>query len=48
MAKQGDFVGKASTMGKKLIIIVPSQYHNELQKVLGKHLKFHWEEIIEK
>jgi hypothetical protein len=48
MAKQGEFVGKASMMGKKIIVIVPNQYHKELERVLGKHLKFYWEEILDR
>jgi hypothetical protein len=41
-----DFVGKPSKMGKKLIIIVPSEFHDQFEKMLGKFLKFHGEEIL--
>lgn len=43
-----DFVGKPSRMGKKIIIIVPQDFHKEFEKVIGKFMKFHGEEIIEK
>ena len=47
MAKQqGDFIAKASTMGKRIVVIVPTDYHKDFQKVIGKRLKFHWEDII--
>jgi hypothetical protein len=32
-------------MGKKIIIIVPKDYHEQFEKIKGKHLKFHSEEI---
>jgi hypothetical protein len=41
-----DFVGKPSMMGKKLIIIVPMEYHSQFEKIMGKFVKFHGEEII--
>jgi hypothetical protein len=43
-----DFIGKPSKMGKKLIIIVPSEFHIEFENMLGKFLKFHGEEILDK
>ncbi|HJT49792.1 MAG TPA: hypothetical protein VJ729_16550 [Nitrososphaeraceae archaeon] len=46
MGKQGDFIARPTTMGKKLVVIIPVDYQKELRKVTGKQLKFHWEEIL--
>ena len=46
--QQGDFIAKPSTMEKKLVIIVPSDYRKDLQKVMGRRLKFHWEDVLDK
>jgi hypothetical protein len=43
-----DFVAKPTRMGKKLIIIVPRDFHQEFENVVGKYMKFHGEEIIVK
>jgi hypothetical protein len=43
-----DFIGKPSKMGKKLIIIVPSEFHIGFENILSKFLKFHGEEILDK
>ena len=48
MASQGEFVAKPSRMGKKIIIIVPTEFHGDFDKVINKHLKFKWQEILGK
>jgi hypothetical protein len=47
MIKSIDFVGKISTMGGKRIIIIPSEYHKDADKLLNTFMKFHGEEILE-
>jgi len=48
LVKQGDFIAKASNMGNKIVIVVPKDYHGQFEKITGKRLKFHWEEIFDK
>jgi hypothetical protein len=43
-----EFVGKFSWMGKKLILIVPTDFHKEVGKLAGKYVKVHAKEILEK
>ncbi|HZI70499.1 MAG TPA: hypothetical protein VFD60_04975 [Nitrososphaeraceae archaeon] len=48
MARSVDFIGKPSKMGNKLIIIVPADFHKDFEKLHGKFMKFHGEEILDK
>jgi hypothetical protein len=48
MVKSVDFIGKPSKMGNKVIIIIPSEFHKEFEKLQGRFMKFHGEEILEK
>jgi hypothetical protein len=34
-------------MGKKRVIIIPAEFHDEIDRVLNKMLKISWEEILE-
>lgn len=34
-------------MGKKVVLIIPTEYHEKLLKVMNQPLKISWEEIIE-
>lgn len=44
----GEFYGKPIMSGKrKMIVIIPLEFHDNLQPVLHRMLKFSWEEIIE-
>lgn len=44
-----EFVGKPTKMGKKIIIIVPNDFHDQFNaKIMGKFMKFQGETIIEK
>jgi len=43
---RGSFVGKFSKMGDKRIIIVPIGLHKDIDKILGKHIKVSWEEVL--
>ena len=31
-----------------IVVIVPSDYHKDIKNVLGRLLKFHWEDILDK
>jgi hypothetical protein len=45
--KKGQFVGRPIQMGKKKVIIIPTEFHDEIDKVMNKLLKFSWEEILD-
>jgi hypothetical protein len=34
-------------MSNKMIIIIPKEFHKDFEKVLGKLMKFHGEEIMD-
>ncbi len=40
------FIGKVSTMGDKLIIVIPKDNHKEIGPLKGKHVKVVVEEAI--
>lgn len=33
------FVGKISSMGDKLIVVIPKEYHGEVKKLKGKQVR---------
>jgi hypothetical protein len=46
--RSGEFYGKPIKSGeKKRIIIIPQEFHKDMDKVLNKMLKFTWEEIVD-
>jgi len=47
MRKAIDFYGRPSRMSNKMIIIIPKEFHKDFEKVLGKLMKFHGEEIMD-
>lgn len=47
MIKKGRFVAKISKMGDKQIVLIPSEFHKQNEKVMGKSLIFEWEEVME-
>jgi hypothetical protein len=42
-----DFYGKPSRMSNKMIIIIPKEFHKDFEKMLGKLMKFHGEEVMD-
>ena len=40
------FIGKVSTMGDKLIIVIPKEFHREINPLKGKQVKVVVEEAI--
>ena len=40
------FIGKVSTMGDKLIIVIPKEFHKEISPLKGKQVKVVVEEAI--
>jgi hypothetical protein len=47
VTRKGQFIGRPIQMGKKKVIIIPTEFHDEIDKVLNKMLKFSWEEILD-
>jgi hypothetical protein len=47
MGKAIDFYGKPSRMSNKMIIIISKEFHKDFEKMLGKLLKFHGEEVMD-
>jgi hypothetical protein len=47
VTRRGQFIGRPIQMGKKKVIIIPTEFHDEIDKVLNKMLKFTWEEILD-
>jgi hypothetical protein len=47
MGKAIDFYGKPSRMSNKMIIIIPKEFHKDFEKMLGKLMKFHGEEVMD-
>ena len=45
--KRGQFVGRPIQMGKKRVVIIPTEFHGEIDRVMNKLLKFSWEEILD-
>jgi hypothetical protein len=46
--RSGEFYGKPIKSGeRKRIIIIPQEFHKDIDKVLNKMLKISWEEILE-
>lgn len=45
--KKGQFIGRPTQMGKKVVVIIPTEYHDDIEKVMNRMLKFSWEEILE-
>ena len=42
-----DFYGKPSRMSNKMIISIPKEFHRDFEKMLGKLMKFHGEEVMD-
>lgn len=40
------FIGKVSTMGDKLIIVIPKEFHKDINPLKGKQVKVVVEEAI--
>lgn len=40
--RNGQFLGRPTRMGKKIVIIIPTEYHDEIEKVLNDMLKVSW------
>lgn len=40
------FIGKVSTMGDKLIIVIPKEFHKDINPLRGKQVKVVVEEAI--
>jgi hypothetical protein len=47
MGRAVDFYGKPSRMSNKIIVIIPKEFHKDFEKVLGKLMKFHGEEVMD-
>lgn len=47
VVKKGQFIGRPIEMGKKKVIIIPTEFHGDFKPVMNKLLKFSWEEILE-
>jgi hypothetical protein len=46
--RNGQFIGRPTRMGKKVVIIIPTEYHDEIEKVMNQVLKVSWEEILDR
>jgi hypothetical protein len=44
---KGQFVGRPIKMGKKTVVIIPTEFHKGIDKVMNKLLKFEWEEVLD-
>lgn len=44
---KGKFYGKPTKMGNKTIIIIPKDFHKDLESVMGKMLRLSWEEVLD-
>lgn len=47
VVKKGQFVGRPIEMGKKKVVIIPTEFHKDIESVMNKLLKFSWEEILD-
>jgi hypothetical protein len=47
MRHKGQFTGRPIKMGRKTVVIIPTEFHKEIDKVMNKILKFDWEEVLD-
>ena len=47
-SKPIDFIGRPTMMGKKMIIIIPTEFHKDFEKHLGKLMKFRGDDVLDK
>ena len=48
LVKSVDFIGRPRYMGDRLFIAVPKDFEKDFKSIIGKWIKFHGEEILEK
>lgn len=46
--RNGQLIARPTRMGKKVVIIIPTEYHEDIEKVMSQPLKITWEEIIDR
>lgn len=46
--RSGQLIARPTRMGKKIVIIIPTEYHDDMEKVMNAQLKITWEEIIDR